>query len=155
VPLHQVFETACPAPTESGCEPIPLSDLQQTAQVRVRDGFAEVDSLEQARADVRRLRTEQMLPPCPRPEPSTTAPTATGSVPTDAPASGVQPGGQPTGSPGAASVPTLTGPTPSTVDTGLPGGVDAGQPGGLGQPSLTTTPQTPAQIPGKDCRQAG
>lgn len=157
VPLHQVFEDACPSPTETGCEPIPLSDLQQTAQVRVRDGFAEVDSLEQARADVRRLRTEQMLPPCPRPEPSTTASPPPGSVPSSAPASGGL--GEPTtGS--AQPPPTVsTSPAPSAVDPGLPGSVDPGLPatatGGLSQPSITTSPQAPAQVPGKDCRQAG
>jgi PPM family protein phosphatase len=77
VPLHRVFETACPQQGEAGCEEIPLSDLQQSAQVRVRDGFEEVDSLEKARADVRRLRTEQMLPPCPQAEDPATTTTTT------------------------------------------------------------------------------
>jgi len=154
VPLHQVYETACP-PAEAGCEPIPLSDLQQTAQVRVRDGFAEVDSLEEARADVRRLRTEQMLPPCPRAEPSPgqtspgqTSPgqTSPGATGTPAPAGGGTAGGQPGFPPETtASAQPLPGAQPS-----LPA-----DPSGTAQPSLTTTPSTPAQVPGKDCRQAG
>jgi protein phosphatase len=132
VPLHQVYETACP-PKETGCEEIALTDLQQTAQVRVRDGFAEVDSLEKARADVRRLRTEQLLPPCPRageplatttPAP-TTGPTAVASQPTESP---------PAASPPAEGQPTQTA-VPSDVQS--------------------ASPSPPVQVPGKDCRQAG
>jgi len=134
VPLHQVYETACPAPTEAGCEEIPLTDLQQTAQLRVRDGFAEVGSLEQARADVRRLRTEQMLPPCPRAGDPTTPPTSPTSPPTTS-AGALPTGSVPTSAPGAAEQPTLTG--------------------GVIQPTQTATPSAPAQVPGKDCRQAG
>jgi PPM family protein phosphatase len=138
MPLHRVYETACP-PEETGCEEIPLSDLQQAAQVRVRDGFAEVDSLEKARADVRRLRTEQMLPPCPR----------AGETTTPAPVPPPLPTIQPT----AGALPTVSGPTVSGP-TSLPRLAEPPETGGLIQPTQTT-PSTPAQVPGRDCRQAG
>lgn len=140
IPLHRVYESACPQPAEVGCEEIPLTDLQETARVRVHSGFEEVDSLEEARADVRRLRTEQMLPPCPRAgEPTTTAvPTPTSVAPTT------------TVAPGATvPAPVVTTPPP------VPGVIEQpGATGGLIQPT-TTTSSTPAQVPGKDCRQVG
>jgi PPM family protein phosphatase len=154
VPLHQVYETACPSsPAEAGCEEIPLTDLQQTAQVRVQDGFAEVDSLEQARADVRRLRTEQMLPPCPRAGDATTSttppapPTSEGALPTTLPT----------------TLPTVLPPGPSAQPQAEPPAAESGpavaEPpelsGGVNQPAETTASSTPAQVPGKDCRQAG
>jgi PPM family protein phosphatase len=138
VPLHHVYETAC-RPEETGCEEIPLSDLQQTAQVRVREGFAEVDSLEQARADVRRLRTEQMLPPCPRAGEATT-------ITPSPPPSTIQPT--------AGTLPTRSGPTVSGP-TSLPGRTEPPEAGGLIQPTQTFPPSPPAQVPGRDCRQAG
>ena len=129
VPLHRVYETACPEPTEVGCEEIPLTDLQQTAQVRVREGFEEVDSLDEVRADVRRLRTEQMLPPCPRAgDPTTTSPTTTTAAPPTT-----------TAPPTTQSVPGVTRPPVAT--------------GGLIQP--TSTPPVSTPVPGRDCRQVG
>ncbi|HEY0638011.1 MAG TPA: PP2C family serine/threonine-protein phosphatase [Pseudonocardiaceae bacterium] len=143
IPMHRVYESACPEPSDAGCEPIPLSDLQETAQLRVREGFEEVDSLEKARADVRRLRTEQLLPPCPRGDETTTQPT-TPSVPTTTPS-------VPTTT---ASVPTTTGVPPTgTVPTGEPPAASGGV---IQPPGTTSSTQPPAQqVPGKDCRQVG
>jgi len=74
VPLHRVYESSCPESAAADCERISVTDLQQSAQMRVQEGFEESTSLEEARADIRRLRFEQMLPPCPRlsePQPTT------------------------------------------------------------------------------------
>jgi len=134
IPMHRVFETACPEPTEAGCEPIELTDLQEAAQLRVREGFEEVDSLQDARADVRRLRTEQMLPACPRAEDPTVPTTPTTTAPP----------------------PVTTDVVPPPVTTTPPPGVTGGliqPPSGTGQPTSST--QSPQLVPGKDCRQVG
>jgi PPM family protein phosphatase len=117
IPLHQAYETSCPPPTAPGCEEIRVTDLQQTAQVRVREGFAEVDSLEAARADVQRLRTEQMLPPCPGAE-ATPVPTPT---PTPIP------------------IPPTAAPGPT--EPGVTGGVEPTGP----EPTPTISPQVPGR----------
>ncbi len=132
IPMHRVYETACPEPTEAGCEQIQLTDLQEAARQRVREGFEEVDSLQDARADVRRLRTEQMLPACPRagdPTTTSTPPTTTAAPPT-------------------------TEPVPPPVTTTQPPGVTGGiQPPTGGQTTSSTAP--PTLVPGIDCRQVG
>jgi PPM family protein phosphatase len=133
IPMHRVFETACPEPVEAGCEEIELSDLQGAAQLRVREGFEEVDSLEQARADIRRLRTEQMLPACPRDDEQTA--TTTPVTPTTTP------------------TPPPGGPT-TTQPPGITGGLI--QPNPSGEPTTTGTTQSSSPlVPGKDCRQVG
>src|SRR5262249_15277206 len=74
-PLHRVYETSCPEPATADCEQIAVTDLQQSAQMRVHEGFEESTSLEKAREDISRLRFEQMLPPCPpasEPQPTPT-----------------------------------------------------------------------------------
>ena len=135
VPMHRVFETSCPSTGNAAagdCEEISVSDLQQSAQVRVREGFEESTSLDEARADIRRLRFEQMLPPCPR-------------------ENSQLPGGT-TGAPTSPTVPVTTTPAPST--TGQGGQVL--QPStAIPPPSATSTASTTPPVPGKDCRLVG
>jgi PPM family protein phosphatase len=130
VPLHRVYETSCPEQAAADCERISVTDLQPSAQVRVREGFEESTSLDDARADITRLRFEQLLKACPpasEPQPTTstapTAPLTTTATPPDGQGGEVVP-------PGAAPEPTEPTPQPT---------------------SATTMPP----IPGKDCRQVG
>jgi PPM family protein phosphatase len=127
VPLHRVYETSCPASAAADCERISVTDLQQSAQMRVREGFEESTSLDDARADIRRLRFEQMLLPCP-------------------PASEPQPG--------TSTEPTTAEATPSNGEGGevLPPGA---APEPTSPPASETTASTVPPIPGKDCRQVG
>jgi protein phosphatase len=136
VPLHRVYETSCPEPVAADCEQIAVTDLQQSAQMRVSEGFEEVTSLDVARADIRRLRFEQMLRPCPRPSeplpPTSTAP----SEPTAPPSNGQ--GGQV---------------VPPAATTGPPFEPTAEPPAGPALPPTTASTMPP--VPGKDCRQVG
>src|SRR5829696_1005469 len=124
VPLHRVYETSCPESTAADCEEIAVTDLQQSAQLRVREGFEEGTSLDEARADIRRLRFEQMLPPCPQEnrQPST----------------------------GPAAPTTLTSPAAPTSTSPTGQGGEVTQPGATTSPptSASTTPP----VPGRDCR---
>jgi PPM family protein phosphatase len=92
-----------------------VTDLQQSAQLRVREGFEEDTSLDEARADIRRLRFEQMLPPCPREggqQPGTsTVPTTTSQ--TGQGGNVVQPG--------TTAPPTLPPPTSASTTPPVPG----------------------------------
>lgn len=83
-PLHRVAETSC-RPEARDCEQIALSDLKPAVRAEVERGITVV-GLQGARDTVRRLRTEQLLPPCSGSEPTTTAaePTTT-SAPDSAP----------------------------------------------------------------------
>ncbi|HET8640853.1 MAG TPA: protein phosphatase, partial [Pseudonocardiaceae bacterium] len=141
VPLHRVYETSCPAEAAADCEQISVTDLQQSAQLRVREGFEEGTSLDEARADIRRLRFEQMLPPCPRDNgqagtsTTTPPPTTTGQ------------GGQVV-QPGA----TVTSPVqPPTTSPTAP---LTSAPPTTAQPPTTSASTTPP-VPGRDCRLVG
>ncbi|MFD0200059.1 MULTISPECIES: PP2C family protein-serine/threonine phosphatase [Saccharothrix] len=87
--LHRKVEGSCP-PGAQACEPITVDDLKVATRDVVRNGITDVDGLEGAREAIRRLRTEQTLPFCPKDsaEPTTSTPpvdpTATS---TEAPAS--------------------------------------------------------------------
>jgi len=136
VPLHRVYETSCPAEAAADCEQISVTDLQQSAQLRVREGFEEGTSLDEARADIRRLRFEQMLPPCPREDDQTG--TSTTTPPTTTTGQGgqvVQPGATVT----SPVPPPATSPTPPLTTTSPP------------PTSASTTPP----VPGRDCRLVG
>lgn len=64
IPLHTMAETSC-RPDATGCEEITLSDLTPAVRGEVDRGIT-VNGLQGARETINRLRTEQLLPPCPR-----------------------------------------------------------------------------------------
>jgi protein phosphatase len=134
VQLHHFYEGSCP-PGAQSCEAITVDDLQEAARDTVRRGIADVDGLEGARATIRRLRTEQLLPPCPSTGPSTPASTAPPAPPAPtngAPTSQSQAGGPPPALP--------TGSVPPPAESGQPG---------------LTPLSTPTPRPGVDCRKVG
>ncbi|MEV8436330.1 protein phosphatase 2C domain-containing protein [Actinosynnema sp. NPDC051121] len=63
--LHRRVEGSCP-PGAQACEPITVDDLKVATRDVVRNGITDVDGLEGAREAIRRLRTEQTLPFCPK-----------------------------------------------------------------------------------------
>lgn len=63
--LHRQVEGSCP-PGAQACEPITVDDLKVATRDVVRNGITDVDGLEGAREAIRRLRTEQTLPFCPK-----------------------------------------------------------------------------------------
>ncbi|MEU7526480.1 protein phosphatase 2C domain-containing protein [Saccharothrix sp. NPDC042600] len=73
--LHSLVEGSCP-PGAQACEPITVDDLKVATRDVVRNGITDVDGLEGAREAIRRLRTEQTLPLCPKEQPTTTTTTA-------------------------------------------------------------------------------
>ncbi|WP_309110042.1 protein phosphatase 2C domain-containing protein [Saccharothrix sp.] len=99
IDLHSLVEGSCP-PGAQACEPITVDDLKVATRDVVRNGITDVDGLEGAREAIRRLRTEQTLPLCPKEQPTTTTTTAP------------QPGLDPSA--------TTTAPTTSTTQEGTP-----------------------------------
>ncbi|CAL9661125.1 PP2C-family Ser_Thr phosphatase [Actinosynnema sp. ALI-1.44] len=97
--LHSLVEGSCP-PGAQACEPITVDDLKVATRDVVRNGITDVDGLEGAREAIRRLRTEQTLPLCPKEQPTTTTTTAP------------QPGLDPSA--------TTTAPPTSTTQEGTP-----------------------------------
>ncbi|QQQ76488.1 protein phosphatase 2C domain-containing protein [Saccharothrix sp. 6-C] len=63
--LHRKVEGSCP-PGSQACEAITVEDLKVATRDVVRNGITDVDGLEGAREAIRRLRTEQTLPFCPK-----------------------------------------------------------------------------------------
>ncbi|MEV1117414.1 protein phosphatase 2C domain-containing protein [Actinosynnema sp. NPDC049800] len=89
--LHRKVEGSCP-PGAQACEPITVEDLKVATRDVVRNGITDVDGLEGAREAIRRLRTEQTLPFCPKDTAESTTGTSTTAAPptatsTEAPAS--------------------------------------------------------------------
>ncbi|QTR05799.1 serine/threonine-protein phosphatase [Saccharothrix algeriensis] len=107
--LHTRVEGSCP-PGAQACEPITVDDLKVATRDVVRNGITDVDGLEGAREAIRRLRTEQTLPLCPKDQSSS----ATGPTTTTAPVD-----------PSAAS----TAPTTTTTLEGIPLPSPVQQPG--------------------------
>jgi protein phosphatase len=138
VQLHRQVEGSCP-PDTAGCEPITVDDLTQAGRVTVQNGITHLQSMQQARSVIQGLRTNQVLPECPKPSGPTVPPT-TGS-PSGAHLSTAHPAG-----------PTSTNPL-------------VGSDHGNGQLTVTTTPTatppgpttapTSAPEPGVNCRKAG
>jgi PPM family protein phosphatase len=83
VDLHGRVEGSCP-PGAQACEPITVDDLKVATRDVVRNGITDVDGLEGAREAIRRLRTEQTLPFCPKDTVETTTGTSTTAAPTTA-----------------------------------------------------------------------
>jgi protein phosphatase len=125
LPLHAVAEGSCPPGSEPACEPITISDLKVSTRDVVKNGITK-DGLESAREGIRKLRTEQVLPPCADGQTSTSP-----SAPT-----------------------TTTPPTTTTVPAGS--ATDGATPTAVTTTTAEGTPlPTPAQKPGTDCRRKG
>ncbi|GAB2998522.1 PP2C family protein-serine/threonine phosphatase [Saccharothrix stipae] len=77
--LHRRVEGSCP-PGAQACEPITVDDLKVSTRDVVRNGITDVDGLEGAREAIRRLRTEQTLPFCPKGSTEGTTGTSTTAV---------------------------------------------------------------------------
>jgi protein phosphatase len=78
--LHRKVEGSCP-PGAQACEPITVEDLKVATRDVVRNGITDVDGLEGAREAIRRLRTEQTLPFCPKDTAESTTGTSTTAAP--------------------------------------------------------------------------
>ncbi|HEX7301998.1 PP2C family serine/threonine-protein phosphatase [Lentzea sp.] len=77
--LSSKVEDSCP-PGSTGCTPITLKDLQEAGRKTITAGIRSDNGLDGARAAVRLLRTEHMLPLCK--DTSTTSTTTTTTPPT-------------------------------------------------------------------------
>ncbi|NUT51005.1 MAG: serine/threonine-protein phosphatase [Saccharothrix sp.] len=88
VDLHRKVEGSCP-PGAQACEPITVDDLKVATRDVVRNGITDVDGLEGAREAIRRLRTEQTLPFCPKDSAEST--TGTSTTPVDPTATSTEP----------------------------------------------------------------
>jgi protein phosphatase len=127
VPLHQPYSQGCLnsrnqlsviryGQAVSDCHPMKLSDLAQSARAQVAAGLP-AGTLEQANAQLRRLSTESLLPPCPparaQSPPTSTPPTAPTSQPAEPGASNPeQPPTNPSPTPAAPTVTALSPPPP-------------------------------------------
>ncbi|PRW61633.1 PP2C family protein-serine/threonine phosphatase [Actinopolyspora mortivallis] len=64
VSLNRRLEGSCPPSAAEGCEPIGVKDLKEAQRSNVTDGITQLNSLEDARQTVHRLRLTALLPPC-------------------------------------------------------------------------------------------
>jgi protein phosphatase len=108
LPLHTWAEGSCRKGVR-GCETMYLRDLQPYARANVRRGMISNSGLDGARAIIGRLRTNDLLPLCPRAE--------TGALPAEVPAS---PSPISTGSSSTDTPTTSTPAAPTTTGTPLP-----------------------------------
>jgi PPM family protein phosphatase len=128
VPLHQPYSRGCLnsrnqlsviryGQTGGNCQPMKLSDLAESARAQVAAGLP-VGTLEQADAQLRRLSTESLLPPCPparaQSPPTATPQTAptTSQLPEPGASTPEQPPASPSPTPGAPTVTALSPPPP-------------------------------------------
>jgi protein phosphatase len=139
VALNREVQGSCSPGAGASCEPIKLDDLNQSARLSVQSGIP-ATSLPDAQATLQRLRTAQVLPPCPT---QTTTPTTTTSNP---PVSG------------GPSTTTTTNPPPTSNNA--PSGI--GSTLASGAPSTGSTATTGSYVPpvshpqpGSDCRKPG
>jgi protein phosphatase len=130
IQLHKQVEGSC-APGALSCDEITLNSLQPAARDTVRGGITNIASLDGARTIVRRLRIEQLLPPCAKTQPSQ-APSSTG---------------QPS--------PSVTVPSPSPTVSSTPGQPAVSAPPSESSSVDNTPLPTPAPKPGVDCRTVG
>ncbi|HEX3593187.1 MAG TPA: PP2C family serine/threonine-protein phosphatase [Pseudonocardiaceae bacterium] len=134
VSLNREIEGSCP-PNTPACELISVDDLKPIARGTVVNGIIGLQSKQQAESVIQRLRTDQVLPECPKP------------------------GTPATGTPGASGRPTTTTKAPARTTATRPGTTTKSPPigGGAGAAKTTVTPTTTTHppVPGVDCRKAG
>ncbi|GLY48210.1 PP2C family serine/threonine-protein phosphatase [Lentzea sp. NBRC 102530] len=123
--LSSKVEDSCP-PGSTGCTPITLKDLQEAGRTTITAGIRSDNGLDGARAAVRLLRTEHLLPLCKDTSSTSTTPSTPSTTP---------------------STPSST---PPTSGTGTPPANGSGAPQtGTSEPSLTPSQQ---QV-GVECRE--
>ncbi|GAA5144236.1 protein phosphatase 2C domain-containing protein [Pseudonocardia eucalypti] len=166
--LQRVAEGSCPQ-RQAGCTELRLSDLNESARSAVQEGIISGEGIDGARATVRRLRSDEVLPVCP-PEPvlnnnpgnPNDPPGPIGGAPSaGAPSTGAGPSAAPNAGPNnSAANGAATGqrPNPNNPNAANPG--PNGQPtadGAAGtDPSAEDTELSPQRLePGKTCRPAG
>jgi serine/threonine protein phosphatase PrpC len=142
IQLHHWVEGSCP-PDSPGCEPLRLADLRQGAQLTVRNGITGIQSIGDARATIRGLRTTQELPTC---QPATSTSTTTSGPPIGS----LLPGGPA----GVTTTTTAPGAPVTGTTTPAPGAVGTSGAVPLGT-TTATAPTTRTPVPGVDCRKAG
>ncbi|WP_017972679.1 PP2C family protein-serine/threonine phosphatase [Actinopolyspora halophila] len=64
VNLHRRVEGSCPPGATEGCSSIGVKDLKEAQRTNVADGITQLNSLEDARETIHRLRLTALLPPC-------------------------------------------------------------------------------------------
>ncbi len=119
------------------CDEIRIDDLNASARLNVQAGIP-ATSLPDAQATLQRLRTQQVLPECPKPASTTPNSPAVGTSANGAPTSTA---GPPTSTTGGASsgIGSAIGSSTPSVSNTVP----------------TTGVPTPHQQPGGDCRKPG
>jgi serine/threonine protein phosphatase PrpC len=143
VSLHQQIEGSCPQPSPANCERININDLQQAPRSDVRNGIAQVNSLEAAREAMRRLRMTSLLPECQKPQPQPTPPSTS---PTPSQVSSVS---TPAPPPGAPSQPASTS---APAPPGAPPQSTSASPSSETSSPDATPLHTQEQKPGVTCR---
>jgi serine/threonine protein phosphatase PrpC len=141
VSLNREIEGSCP-PNTPGCELITVNDLKQVARGTVTTGILGLQSKQQAEAVIERLRTDQMLPACPKPGGTTTTHQPGTSGAAGATTTAKRP-------PGSATRTTTAGPP-------IGGGAGtAAHPTTTPKPAASTPTTSHPPVPGVDCRKAG
>ncbi|HEY4019810.1 MAG TPA: protein phosphatase 2C domain-containing protein [Pseudonocardiaceae bacterium] len=138
VALNREVQGSCSPGTGVSCEPIKLDDLNQGARLNVQAGIP-ATSLADAQATLQRLRTQQVLPECPKPS------TTTGNNP---------PSG--TGGSTATSTTTTTTTNPPASSGNASSGIGSTLGSGANTPTTGTyVPPVNHPQPGSDCRKPG
>ncbi|HEX3785225.1 MAG TPA: PP2C family serine/threonine-protein phosphatase [Pseudonocardiaceae bacterium] len=122
------------------CDEIKLDDLNQSARLNVQAGIP-ATSLADAQATLQRLRTQQVLPECPKPSTTPTSPPPSSGSPTS----------------GAPTTSTRTTP-PTSTSGGASSGIGSAIGSSAAGPTTgVTSPVVPThqQQPGSDCRKPG
>jgi serine/threonine protein phosphatase PrpC len=127
--LSSKVEDSCP-PGSTGCTPITLQDLQEAGRKTITAGIRSDNGLDGARAAVRLLRTEHMLPLC-KDTSTTSSTTPTPTTTTGTPSS------------------STSGSTTSTTTSTPPANGSQNPETGTTEPSLTPSQQKL----GVDCRE--
>jgi serine/threonine protein phosphatase PrpC len=137
VALNREVQGSCSPGAGASCEPIKLDDLNQSARLSVQSGIP-ATSLADAQATLQRLRTAQVLPPCPTS--TTTAPTSTTANP-----------------PGSGGPTATTTVNPPTTTNNASSGIGSTLATGAPTTSATSTyvPPVSHPQPGSDCRKPG
>jgi serine/threonine protein phosphatase PrpC len=139
VALNREVQGSCTPGAAASCEAIKLDDLNQSARLNVQAGIP-ATSLADAQATLQRLRTQQVLPECPKPS----------TTPTSTPPSGTN-GATATGTTTTTAVPPTTG-TSGNASSSIGSNVGSGT---ATPPTTSYVPPVSHPQPGVDCRKPG